>query len=126
MRRQGTGESRLIVLLRNITAEVIQQQKLDALHQAGRELAGLDPEQLAEMDVPSRVELLKHNLRHFIHDLLHYDTIEVRLLNRKTGELKPLLEDGMLPEAAGRKLYALDNRQWRDRLRRGYRDELSL
>jgi CheY-like chemotaxis protein/PAS domain-containing protein len=107
VRRQGTGESRLIVLLRNITAEVIQQQKLDALHQAGRELAGLDPNQLAEMDVPSRIELLKHNLRHFIHDLLHYDTIEVRLLNRKTGELTPLLEDGMLPEAAGRKLFAL-------------------
>jgi two-component system, sensor histidine kinase SagS len=107
VRRPGTGEARLIVLLRNITAEVIQQQKLDALHQAGRELAGLDPDQLAEMDVPSRIELLKHNLRHFIHDLLHYDTIEVRLLNRKTGELKPLLEDGMLPEAAGRKLFAL-------------------
>jgi len=107
VRRPGTGEARLIVLLRNITAEVIQQQKLDALHQAGRELAGLDPDQLAEMDVPSRIELLKHNLRHFIHDLLHYDTIEVRLLNRKTGELRPLLEDGMLPEAAGRKLFAL-------------------
>jgi CheY-like chemotaxis protein len=107
VRRQGTGEARLIVLLRNITAEVIQQQKLDALHQAGRELAGLDPDQLAEMDVPSRIDLLKHNLRHFIHDLLHYDTIEVRLLNRKTGELRPLLEDGMLPEAAGRQLFAL-------------------
>ena len=50
------------------------------------------------MDVPSRIELLKHNLRRFIHDLLHYDVIEVRLLNRKTGELKPLLEDGMLPK----------------------------
>ncbi len=98
--------SRLIVLIRNVTPEVVQQQKLDALHQAGQELAGLDPEQLAEMDIPSRIELLKHNLRRFIRDLLHYDTIEVRLLDRKTGELKPLLEDGMLPEAAGRVLYA--------------------
>ena len=44
VRRPVTGESRLIVLLRNITAEVIQQQKLDALHQAGRELAGLIPD----------------------------------------------------------------------------------
>ena len=98
--------SRLIVLLRNVTAEVIQQQKLDALHQAGQELAGLDPEQLAEMDIPSRIELLKLNLRHSIRDLLEYDTIEVRLLDRRTGELKPLLEDGMLPEAAGRVLHA--------------------
>lgn len=98
--------TQLIALLRDVTSEVSQQQKLDALHQAGRELAGLTPEQLAEMDVRSRIELLKQNLRHCIHDLLHYDTIEVRLLDRKTGELIPLLQDGMLPEAAGRKLYA--------------------
>lgn len=101
--------TQLVVLVRNVTAEVAQQQKLDALHQAGRELAGLDPEQLAEMNVPSRVELLKINLRKFIHDLLNYDTIEVRLLDRKSGELKPLLEDGMLPEAANRVLYARPN-----------------
>jgi CheY-like chemotaxis protein len=98
--------SGLIALVRNVTAQVVQQQKLAALHAAGRELAGLDPDQLTEMDVASRVELLKSNLRRTIRDLLKYDTIEVRLLDRKTGELKPLLEDGMLPEAAGRVLYA--------------------
>ncbi len=98
--------SHLVVLVRDVTPEVVQQQKLDALHQAGLELAGLDAEQLAEMNVPCRVELLKLNLRRFIHDLLHYDTIEVRLLDRKTGELKLLLEDGMLPEASKRVLYA--------------------
>jgi CheY-like chemotaxis protein len=96
----------LVALVRNVTSEVVQQQKLDALHQAGRDLAGLTPEQLAEMDVCSRIELLKQNLRQCIHNLLHYDTIEVRLLNRKTGELIPLLQDGMLPEASQRKLYA--------------------
>jgi CheY-like chemotaxis protein len=96
----------LVALARNVTAEVEQQKKLDALHQAGRELAGLDPDQLAEMNLPTRVELLKQNLRRYIRDLLKYDIIEVRLLDRRTGELKPLLEDGMSPEAAGRKLYA--------------------
>jgi CheY-like chemotaxis protein len=105
--RDASGTvTQLLAVVRNVSAQVAQQQKLDALHQAGRELAGLDPEQLAEMNVPSRVELLKINLRKFIHDLLNYDTIEVRLLDRKTGELKPLLEDGMLPEAANRVLYA--------------------
>ena len=97
---------RLIASARNVTAEVVQRQKLDALHAAGQELAGLDADQLADMNVPSRVELLKQNLRRFVHDLLRYDTIEVRLLDRGTGELKPLLADGMTPEAAGRVLYA--------------------
>jgi CheY-like chemotaxis protein len=98
--------ARLVAVIRNVTPEVVQQQKLDALHTAGRELAGLDPDQLSDMNVLSRVELLKLNLRRFIHDLLQYDTIEVRVLDRRTGELKPLLEDGMTPEAAGRVLYA--------------------
>ena len=100
------GVSGLIALVRNVTLQVVQQQKLDALHAAGRELAGLDADQLTDMNVEARVELLKANLRRTIHDLLHYDTIEVRILDRGTGELKPLLEDGMLPEAAGRVLYA--------------------
>lgn len=103
----GTGAvSGFIALVRDVTAEVVQQQKLDALHAAGRELAGLDADQLTDMNVEARVELLKANLRRTIHDLLKYDTIEVRLLDRTTGELKPLLEDGMLPEAAKRVLHA--------------------
>ena len=96
----------LVASARNVTPEVEQQKKLDALHAAGRELSGLDPDQLAEMNLPTRVELLKQNLRRYIHDLLRYDIIEVRLLDRRTGELRPLLEDGMTPQAARRVLHA--------------------
>src|SRR5207237_9755278 len=88
------------------TAEVQQQQKLDALHQAGRELAALQVDQLAEMCVEERIELLKQNIRRLTKDLLHYDVIEIRLLNHETGELVPLLAEGMTPEAAERVLYA--------------------
>lgn len=98
--------TRIVVLVRDITAEVTQQQKLDALHTAGRDLAGLDADILDEMNIPSRVELLKQNLRRYIRDLLNYETIEIRLLDRKTGELKLLLEDGMTKEAANRVLFA--------------------
>ena len=95
-----------ISLCRDITAEMQQQQKLDALQQASRELAGLQVEQLAEMDVEERIELLKQNIRRLTKDLLHYDVIEIRLLRHETGELVPLLADGMLEEAARRVLFA--------------------
>ncbi|HEY8503645.1 MAG TPA: GAF domain-containing protein, partial [Gemmataceae bacterium] len=97
---------RLVVMCRDATGEVVRQQKLDALYLAGGELGGLAAEVLAEMDVDARVELLKQNLRRAVHDLLQYDVIEIRLLNPRTGELVPLLEEGMTPEAAGRRLYA--------------------
>jgi CheY-like chemotaxis protein/GAF domain-containing protein len=102
-----TGKvSQMISLARNVTRLVQQQQKLDALHKAGRELAGLSTEQLAEMTVEERVELLKYNIRRFTHDFLHYDVVEIRLLNRETGQLEPLLEEGITEEAAHRMLYA--------------------
>jgi two-component system, sensor histidine kinase SagS len=95
-----------IVLGRDVTAIVQQQQKLDALHKAGRELAALSPEQLAEMSVAERVELLKLNIRRFTRDLLHYEVTEIRLLDPQTGRLEPLVQEGMTPLAANRTLLA--------------------
>src|SRR5205807_7840062 len=103
---EGLPGPRFIGQFRDVTREEERQQKLDALHHAGRALSDLEPDQLADMCVEERVELLKHNIRQFIHELLHYDVIEIRLLNKLTGRLDPLLTDGMTPEAARRVLYA--------------------
>jgi CheY-like chemotaxis protein/GAF domain-containing protein len=103
----GSGKvQQFITLCRDISAEVLQQQKLDALHQASRELADLQVDQLADMCLEERIELLKQNIRKLTKDLLHYDVIEIRLLREETGELIPLLAEGMTEQAANRALYA--------------------
>jgi CheY-like chemotaxis protein len=96
----------LIVTVRDVTREVLQQQKLAAIHQAGMELADLTPDELFQMSVEQRIELLKANILHYTKDLLHFEVVEVRLLDQKTGRLEPLLAVGMEPEAANRVLYA--------------------
>jgi two-component system, sensor histidine kinase SagS len=96
----------LLALGRDVTALVQQQQKLDALHKAGRELAALSADQLADMSVAERIELLKLNIRRFTRDLLHYEVIEIRLLDPQTGRLEPLMQEGMIPLAANRVLLA--------------------
>lgn len=96
----------LIVSLRDVTSEVLQQQKLAAIHQAGVQLADLAPDELLDMTVEERIELLKSNILHYTKDLLHFDVVSVRLLVPKTGRLEPLLSVGMEPEAAGRVLFA--------------------
>ncbi|MGF1580818.1 MAG: response regulator [Gemmataceae bacterium] len=63
-------------------------------------------DQLAEMSVEERVELLKSNIRRFTHDLLHYSVVEIRVLDKHTGRLDSLFEEGMTPNAATRVLYA--------------------
>jgi CheY-like chemotaxis protein/GAF domain-containing protein len=103
----GTADQpRFVTQFHDVSDEERRRQKLDALHHAGRALTNLDADQLAEMGPEERVELLKHNLRQIIRDLLRYDVIEVRLLNRHTGELEPLLQEGMTPDAANRVLHA--------------------
>src|SRR5262249_49144594 len=102
----GEGPRRYVLQCRDITPRVLQRQKLDALHAAGSSLAGLAPEQLQEMPVDKRIELLKYNLKQSIHEVLNYQVIEIRMLDRRTNKLELLLAEGMLPEAEARELYA--------------------
>ncbi|MGD9719589.1 MAG: response regulator [Pirellulales bacterium] len=102
----GEQPQHLIVTVREVTHEMLQQQKLAAIHQAGVELADLMPEELAVMSVEERIELLKKNILHFTKDLLNFDVVEIRLLDGRTGKLEPLLAVGLIPEAAGRDLFA--------------------
>jgi two-component system, sensor histidine kinase SagS len=102
----GGQTHHLVVTVRDVTVEMLQQQKLAAIHQAGVELADLTAEELKEMSVEERIELLKSNILHFTKDLLKFDVVEIRLLDRKTGRLEPLLAEGILDEAAGRDLFA--------------------
>jgi CheY-like chemotaxis protein len=96
-----------VALTHDATALVGQQQKLDTLYRAGRELAALDPGMLADMDVPARVELLKSNIRRLTRDLLQYELFEILLLDAETGRLEPLLQDGIEPDPAGQERRAL-------------------
>jgi CheY-like chemotaxis protein/GAF domain-containing protein len=96
----------LIALTREITDETQQQLKVNAIHKAGDELADLTPEELSEMGVEERTDLLKLNIARHMKDLMGLDFIEIRLLDRSNGKLLPLLTVGMTPVAAKRELYA--------------------
>lgn len=96
----------LIVTVGDITEEILQQQKIAAIHKAGRELADLRPREIFMMEVDDRIELLKENIRHYLSDLLNFEVIEIRLLEQATGNLVPLLSVGIDQEASDRKLYA--------------------
>ncbi len=58
------------------------------------------------MGVEERTDLLKYNIGRHMKDLLGLDFIEIRLLDRTTGRLVPLLTEGMTPLAASRELFA--------------------
>jgi CheY-like chemotaxis protein len=106
IREDETPAAHLIVTVRDVTEEQLQQQKMAAIHRAGAELADLNAADVFEMEVEDRIELLKSNILHYTKDLLNFDVIEIRLLNQETGELEPLLAVGMDTDAASRHLFA--------------------
>ena len=86
---------RAVVAIRDVSAEVRHRRKLDAIRQAGEELGDLMPEELPDMTAEDRVELLRGKVLQFTRDLMEFDTVEIRLLDDHTGELRPLLSSGM-------------------------------
>jgi len=106
LRAEQTQERQLVVVVRDITSEVHQQQKLDAIHKAGIKLTDLKPEEVFDMTVEDRIELLKSNILHYTQDLLNFDVVEIRLLEQSSGRMVPLLAEGMDEAATQRLLYA--------------------
>ena len=95
-----------VVVVRDVSQTILEQQKRAAIHQAGQTLADLTPTELADMTVQERIELLKSNIIYYSKDLLKFDVLEIRLLDKQTSRLEPLLAEGMQPEAESRVLYA--------------------
>ncbi len=79
----------LVVTIREVTDEVLQQQKLSAIHQAGIELADLTPDEVSKMTVEERIELLRSNILHCTQDVLQYNVVEIRMLDQNTKVLSP-------------------------------------
>ncbi len=102
----GATPAQVVAAVRDVTTTILEQQKRAAIHQAGQKLADLSPDELADMTIQERIELLKSNILHYSKDLLQFDVVEIRLLDQRTGRLEPLLAEGMQPEAEARILYA--------------------
>ncbi|QDU05210.1 Nitrogen regulation protein NR(I) [Gimesia chilikensis] len=96
----------LVASVRDISSEVLQRQKLNAIYQAGLELGDLSPEEIYEMSTEDRIELLKAKILHYTQDLLEFETVEIRILDKATERLDVLLAVGMEQVATNRTLYA--------------------
>ncbi len=96
----------LVVVVRDVSEDILQRQKLDAIYQAGLELGDLSPDELLDMSEEDRIELLKSKILHYTEDLLEFETVELRIVNKETKQLDPLLAVGMEPIAADRALFA--------------------
>jgi CheY-like chemotaxis protein len=108
IRLSGSNHQAMILTVRDVSKQMLEKQKQDAIYRAGLEMGNLAPDEVTAMTHDERVTLLKDQILQLTQEVLGYDTFEIRLLNGETGELMPLLEFGMDPEAATRQLFAAE------------------
>ncbi len=102
----GATQPFTTIVVRDVSEEILENQKREALYRAGIELGDLSPDEVTEMLHHERSDLLKQKILDYSQEILGFETIEIRVLNPETNELLPLLEVGMQPEAATRRLFA--------------------
>jgi CheY-like chemotaxis protein len=96
----------LVVMVRDITASILEQQKVRAVHEAGQLLSDLSTQAIKEMSFEERIEYLKARIIAETRKVLNFENLEIRLIEPATGRLISLLVVGMRPDAAVRELFA--------------------
>ncbi len=102
----GNTASHNLVIISDVSEEILHLQKLEAIHNAGAELADLTPEEVCRMNIDERIDLLKANILYYTQDLLGYDVVEIRLVDRKTNRCETLLSEMIDSEASKQPMFA--------------------
>lgn len=96
----------LLCLVRDITSEIQEREKMTAIHRAGLELGHLTQAELAEMTTEERIDLLKANILQHSQKILNFRSLEMRLLDPETQRLNLILSEGMSSFSQDRELYS--------------------
>ncbi|MEE2818994.1 MAG: response regulator [Planctomycetota bacterium] len=82
------------------------QAKINAICDAGIELTQLDASQVKSLNVAQRLRLMEEKVVRYVHELLDMDNFEVRLLDRRTGNLELVIAENFSPLKIGETIKA--------------------
>ncbi len=104
--RQGGALEAAVVLVSDVTVKRQLQHKLDAIDSAGRELVRLDADASARLEVGERLQLLEDRILRRSRELLNFEHLVIRVLDRKTNRLETVVAGGLSEEAKSLEIYA--------------------
>lgn len=95
--RSGASDG-LVVVVRDVTAARRIQQKINAIDMAGSELVRFEADVVRKNNAHERLKLLEDKIGRYARDLMHFDSLAIRLLDERTGKLELVLGYGLPPE----------------------------
>lgn len=102
----AAGPQRAIAVLREITAHRRLQTRLDQIDAAGADLLRIDSAMIQRLNSTERLRLLQERIVRVLQDVLHFEHFELRLLDRRVGQLELVFAHGLAPLPIGQSLYA--------------------
>lgn len=90
----------------DVTSARRLQDKIDAIDRAGRELLNLDAEQFARLDMQERMSLLEQKILRSTQELLHFESFEIRIIDKKNNKLELVLASDMSSKGLTTDIYA--------------------
>jgi len=106
----GDGEpapiEQVAAVVWDITATRRIEQKIDAIDRAGDELVRLEADLVRDRNAAERLKVLEERIVHYARELLRFDHFTIHLLERDTGRLELVMQQGLPPEIQDIDLYA--------------------
>lgn len=90
----------------NAAGQRRQQQKLNAIDRAGRELVSLERDDVARLDAAERVAMLEKLIVRCSRDVLKFEHFAVLLLDEKSNRLNMIMSEGLSDEAWEHEIFA--------------------
>ncbi len=84
----------VVIIARDVSERMFLRSKMESIYQAGNHLVSLDWAQMARMSLDERIDLIKKNIVSHTERLLKLDSLLVRQLDERTGDLKPIISVG--------------------------------
>ena len=98
--------AKMVAVVLDRTAQVVLQQKIGAIEEAGRRLLHLEPESISRMAPDERLSMLQKQIITLTRNLLKFDHFRIRLRNPENNRLELVLTEGRQARDETRELHA--------------------
>lgn len=99
----------IAALISDVTDVRRTERMVEAIDRAGGELLDLNPDTVNPLDVTARLRLIEDRVVHTVRSLIGFEHFEVRLVDRRTGQLELVIGSGIDPLSIGERIFARED-----------------
>lgn len=99
----------IAALISDVTDVRLTERMVEAIDLAGGELLDLNPDTVNPLDVTARLRLIEDRVVQTMRSLIGFEHFEVRLVDRRTGQLELVIGSGIDPLSIGERIFARED-----------------